>query len=149
KDPECAERTDEHVAHVRVVVGADRVFDLVPRQPPVSGDEYERQQHGDDTDDLPKQGVRRVGKVRTALLRQVGHLAPRWVTGFANGTSRTGTAGGYHARRAIVMISGLESVNGSRPQSPNCASITRPASRRNDDSDCASRNLRVLRLTCG
>jgi hypothetical protein len=49
----------------------------------------------------------------------------------------------------MVMISGLVSVSPCRFQSPNCSTIAKPASDRNEDSESASRNLKVLRLTCG
>jgi len=53
------------------------------------------------------------------------------------------------SRRVIVMISGLVSVSGLRSQSPNCSTIVRPASVRNEVSDAASRNRSVLRLVSG
>ena len=49
----------------------------------------------------------------------------------------------------MVTISGLVSVSGCRSQSPNCSSIVRPASERNEDNDSALRNRSVLRLNCG
>ena len=53
------------------------------------------------------------------------------------------------ARRATVMISGLVSVSGCLSQSPNCSSTINPASDRYEESESASRNLNVLRLTRG
>src|SRR5947207_12140058 len=60
-----------------------------------------------------------------------------------------GMAPTLQPRRAMVIISRLVAVNDWPPQSPNCFSITRPESVKNDESDPASRNLRVLWLICG
>ncbi len=49
----------------------------------------------------------------------------------------------------MVMISGLVSVTGLRSQSPNCASIAKPASARKADSGAAPRNRRMLSLGSG
>src|SRR5262249_40857930 len=85
-----AERTDEDVAHRRVVVVADRVFQLIAGQPPVPDHEDERQQHRDDSDDLPEQDVRgRQLAVPGAGGFGVDHVSPRFARPSGSGRYRS------------------------------------------------------------